>query len=92
MKESNKKSKRVELLICSCSSKEHQIIIDNDEDEVYVSVHLVHRSFFKRLIYGIKYIFGYKCRYGNFEEFILDKSHIKQLERVIFNIKNNEKN
>ena len=68
-----------EILICDCESKEHKIIFDFDADfsddykEVILSIHLVnHRSFLKRLIAGIKYIFGYKCRFGNFDEIIVN--------------------
>jgi hypothetical protein len=46
--------------------------------EVYVHVHLVRRSFWYRLKYGLKYIFGYKSRYGAWDEFILDNSHVKE--------------
>jgi len=74
-----------ELLICACSSDEHQIILHKDEEEkmVYCTIHLVTLPFWKRLIYGIKYIFGYKCKYGNFEEFILDKRHVDKLKELI---------
>lgn len=74
-----------EILICACSSDEHQIILHKDEDckMVYCSIHLVNLPFFKRLVMAIKYIFGYKCMYGNFEEFILNKCHINKLENLI---------
>lgn len=74
-----------ELLICACSSDEHQIILHKDEEEkiVYCTIHLVTLSFWKRLIHGIKYIFGYKCKYGNFEEFILDNKHIDKLKELV---------
>lgn len=72
-----------ELLICACSSDEHQIIIHKDDDIVYCSVHLVNLPFFTRLWNAIKYIFGYKCKYGNFEEFILSKKHVDSLKNVV---------
>lgn len=76
-----------ELLICNCSSCEHQLIfstVPEDCDKwVYVHVHLVKRSFWERLWAGIKYICGHKCVYGNFEEVILDKSHVESLQKVI---------
>ena len=74
-----------DLLICKCSSNEHQMIITvfEDEPEVFVDIHLTKQSFIKRLIYGIKYIFGYQCKYGAFEEVILDKTHINSLKEII---------
>jgi len=80
-----------EIFICGCGSVEHQIIARLDDDtwgkDVFIAVYLKHRSFFKRLIYGIKYIFGYKCRYGAFEEFILDPSDAGKLQEIINFIK-----
>lgn len=74
-----------ELLICACSSDEHQIILHKDEEEkmVYCTIHLVTLPFWQRLIHGIKYIFGYKCKYGNFEEFILDNKHTDKLKELV---------
>lgn len=71
------------LLICECHSKEHQIIISNDEDFAYCSIHLNKLPFFKRLINGIKYIFGYRCKYGDFDEFLFSKEHINELKKII---------
>ena len=74
------------LLLCDCSSAEHQLIVrwNNDDNEVYASVHLVTwRSFWKRLWYGLKYAFGYKCRYGSFDEVILRKEDVSNLQKVV---------
>lgn len=73
-----------EILICECNSVEHQIVFRYDEEDnyVYCSMHLAKYNFFKRLVNGIRYIFGYRCRYGDFEEFIFKKEHSKKL-RII---------
>ena len=74
------------LLICDCSSAEHQLIIrwNNDYDEVYVDTHLTtYKGFWKRLWYGLKYTFGYKCRYGAFDEVILRKEDADNLQKVV---------
>lgn len=74
------------LLLCDCSSAEHQLVVrwDNDDNEVYASVHLVTwRSFWKRLWHGLKYAFGYKCRYGSFDEVILRKEDADNLQKVV---------
>jgi len=31
---------------------------------------------------GLKYIFGYKCKYGQWEEFILKPEHASQLRKL----------
>jgi len=69
------------VLICDCSSREHQIIIERDIEDnlIYCHIHLAKHGFLKRLKYGLKYVFGYKCKYGNWEEFILKPEHIYNL-------------
>lgn len=71
-----------ELLICSCSSAEHQMIIHRDDTdyEAFCEIYLCnYDSFWKRLWYGLKYAFGYKCKYGAFDEIILDYRHADKL-------------
>lgn len=78
-----------DLLICECSSVEHQVIVSkfNEDPEIYLSVHLTEHTFFKRLKEGIKYILGHKCVYGHFEEVILNKEHIPQVENILKQLK-----
>ena len=73
-----------EILICDCSSTEHQLVLHYDDDkdlgrQVFVEIHLVPLVWYKRLWLGIKYIFGYKCKYDNFEEMILSPKHARQI-------------
>ena len=80
---------KTDLLICQCSSVEHQVVVTtfDNESEVYLSVHLTKHSFWKRVREGIKYIFGYQCTYGAFEEVILDSEHIPQIENILKQLK-----
>lgn len=75
-----------ELFICDCENTEHQIIFswfeDDDVANVYATIHLCKKSFWKRLKYGIKYIFGYKCRYGAFDEFIFCPDDARKLKKI----------
>lgn len=81
-----------DLLICQCHSTDHQLIFlyDEDKDEngnitdktVYIHIHLAKHSFWKRLFYGIKYIFGYKSRYGAFDEFIIKPEDANKFEKA----------
>lgn len=71
------------LLIDDCHSPEHQIILntfpeDEEDNSVYLQIHLVELPFWKRLIRGVRYIFGYKCKYGHFDEMLFDKTEFKQ--------------
>jgi hypothetical protein len=81
------------ILICSCNSTEHQMVIYKTTDplygpEAYVHVHLIKRSFWYRLKYGVKYIFGYTSKYGAWDEFILNPGHIDQLQNVVDHLNN----
>lgn len=83
-KEQCKTTMEDKIIICDCSSAEHQMVLRFDDDKdlgrmVYVEIHLVPLVWYKRLWMGIKYIFGYKCCYGNFEEMILSPKHARQI-------------
>lgn len=71
-----------EVMYCECSSMEHIVCFGffNDEPEVYVSVHLTKHGFWERLKYAVKYLFGYQCKYGAFEEVLLGT---KQYDKVM---------
>jgi hypothetical protein len=75
-----------EFVLCECSSPEHQLIFRafEDEDEVYVNVHLcTYDGFFKRLWTGLKYAFGHRSRFGEWDEVVLSKQHLPQLKNVV---------
>lgn len=73
------------ILICDCSNAEHQIIFRSEEEEreVYMTVHLTPQPLLRRLKHGIKYIFGYRCSYGDFQEVILTSKHVNQLKTIV---------
>ena len=84
--------KEIELLICECDSTEHQIILLYDEDEdkdgniiptCYAHIHLAKISFWRRIIYAVKYLFGYQSRYGAFEEFIFNPKDAPKLQELV---------
>jgi len=72
-------------LTCGCFEFAHTIKFmyweeeDRSQNEVYISYHLDTQGFFRRLWRGIKYIFGYKCRYGEFGDTIIYKNQASQL-------------
>lgn len=77
-----------EVILCDCYSSEHQYLVLSDEEFVYIQPHLIRRSFWYRLKYGVKYIFGYKSKYGAWDEMLLSKSHYEQFQRLADTIKN----
>lgn len=75
------------IILCECSSIEHQLVFVRFEDEpemIYMEVHLTtHRNFWKRLWFGLKYAFGHKSNYGAWDEFILEKSSLKEMRKFL---------
>ena len=74
------------IFICDCHSLEHLVAFwyDIDDKVLYIEPRLVtHRNFFKRLWVGVKYVFGYKSRFGEFDEFILGIDSQKELRDIL---------
>ena len=76
-----------ELFVCRCHDIHHQFIIrtvDFDKHpEIYVSVFLYRYDFFKRLVNGIKYIFGHRSVFGYFDEVIIRPEDAPRLQKVV---------
>lgn len=77
-----------DLFVCACYNVEHQIIFSHDPewDEIYVSIHLRPDNFFKRIKNAVKYIFGHRSRYGDFDEFVFKKDDIERLKTLLNNV------
>ena len=83
------------ILICECGSTEHQIVYSYDEEynEVDCSIHLSnYNGFLWRLKLAVKYLFGYKCVFGHWDNFHLGEDHIEQLEEIVNMLKNGKTN
>ena len=80
-----------EYFECRCSSPEHTLRFSYDEDEdfpcVYVHVFLSNGPWYKRVWDALKYVFGYKCRYGHFDEFLLRLEDCDRLIGVVRRLK-----
>lgn len=78
-----------EIIICECNSPEHQYLFRYDDGDlneyacVYVSPYLSSGNFWHRLKYGIKYIFGYKSKYGAFDEFVFKPEDVNKLVSIV---------
>lgn len=81
-----------ETFICSCHSNEHQVIFTRFEeehdglkyDEISIDIHLYnHDNFFKRLWTGLKYAFGYKSKYGHWDNIMLEPKQVEKLGKFI---------
>ena len=81
------------VLLCDCGSAEHQILIHMDKDdgyrEVILSPHLVtYRNIFKRIKVAVRYIFGYKCKYGSWDSIIVSERNYLPLKKAVEFIEN----
>ena len=76
---------------CDCNSTEHQIEMsyDIDEEELkwsmfFIEPHLVtYRSFFLRCWAAIRYIFGYSCKYGQWDCITLYREDIAKIKAFL---------
>lgn len=60
-----------------------KLIYDKKYPMCYAHVHLSSHSFWSRVKYGMKYIFGYKSRYGAFDEFIFNPEDAPRLQQLV---------
>ncbi len=75
---------------CSCHSDEHTIVFRffddkvDDLKELYLSVYLnQYRNVFKRIWIAIKYVFGYKCKYGHWDCWTMVEDDCKRLKTIL---------
>jgi hypothetical protein len=59
------------LYTCRCESLEHILIISADEEDFFFGVHLAPLPFWGRVRNAVRYVFGKRCKYGDFEEIML---------------------
>lgn len=73
---------------CSCQHSEHTIRFSTDGEEMWVEVQLKqYRNFKQRLWVAIKYLFGYKCKYGHWDCTNINK---KQANRLYYFLKHHK--
>lgn len=81
---------------CHCGSAEHTLrfVMNKEDNELYTEIYLNQwRQPWKRIWVAIKYIFGFKCRYGHWDCWTLDPEEVKRLRDMCneFIENNNEK-
>lgn len=80
----------IEYYDCSCYSADHTIRytyvpeLDPSDSTLYVDVQLNQwRNWFKRVWVAIKYVFGYKCKYGHWDCALITKEDAKRLIKLL---------
>ena len=89
MKQNNYDNPRNHHVICACTSDEHTLRLTHfkadpdradDFDEVYWSVYLNPRSWYKRPWVAVRYVLGYRSKFGDFDSGpMMDSDAINQL-------------
>lgn len=96
----------IDLLICECGDLDHQLILSywptdifpDQDPEISVNVKLnPAKPWWKRIIIAVKYIFGKKCKYGDFDEIVLKGEDYDKLKnaadylKIVYDAKQAEK-
>lgn len=79
-----------EYFECTCNSDEHRLVFEIDEGdkdfqpEVWAGAFLhSYHGFFKRIRVAIKYVFGYKCKYGHFDCFTMKPEDAPRFKALV---------
>lgn len=70
---------------CDCHSDEHvlRFAYDPVDHDVYLSVFLNHwEPWYKRVWNAVRYVFGYKSKYGHFDSTTMSHQNLLQLRNV----------
>lgn len=59
------------LYLCRCGSLQHSFVVTADLTDVMLEVHLSPLPFWQRVGNAIRYVFGGRSKYGDFEEILL---------------------
>jgi len=75
------------MVRCSCNLPEHELriseIVWSDQTDYTIQVHLsTWHGFFGRLKNAIKYLFGHRSMYGDFDEIIITQQDITDLFNI----------
>ncbi len=80
------KSEPSEFFECQCEHSEHTLrfTYDPEYNELYTEIFLSqYLAWYKRVWAAIKYIFGYKCRGGHFDGWMMNPEDAKRLRNVL---------
>jgi len=69
---------------CDCTSAEHTIRFALDDDDVYPHIYVtvqLSRScrFWRKLWLAVRYVFGYECKFGHWDETMLTGLEVQKL-------------
>lgn len=74
---------------CACYSPEHTLRFLVSDENLYAYVFLNPDPLHRRIWNAVKYVFGYQCAYGHFDEFILRPADADRLITLLNKYKEN---
>ena len=70
-------------IVCKCGLREHQFSMLYEDDCLAFVVHLSSRGFFRRVWKAIKYVFGYRSKYGDWDEILVSRTEAERIRGFI---------
>jgi hypothetical protein len=79
---------------CACAWPEHTLrfVYDPDEGDLWTEVHLTHDVWWKRLWTAVRHVFGYKCKYGCYDCWLMKDEDVDRLIDLLQRKKERMKN
>lgn len=76
---------KTDIMICGCGDPAHHLLFTLDEDapQVWLHYQLLLEPWYKRIWYGVRYIFGHQSRYGAYGELVINESNVDKLQQII---------
>lgn len=62
------------LYTCRCHSLEHMFVVSADDEDFFIEIHLAPLPFLRRVKNAVRYVFGKRCKYGDFDVVLLSPS------------------
>ena len=78
------------LYTCACHSIEHMFVMSHDDKDVFFEIHLASLPFFSRLVNAVRYLFGRKAPWGDFEEIVVSKFDALMLSQELLDFAEGE--
>ena len=71
---------------CDCGDFDHLFRLTywkDDPDFIYMYIHLRPHGFFRRMWNATKYVFGWRSKYGDFDELLLNPEYAEKFKLVL---------
>lgn len=76
-------------MVCGCGDPAHHLLftLDDEDPQVWLHYQLLLEPWYKRVWYGLRYIFGHQSRYGMYGELVINESNIDKFQEIINHVR-----